>query len=445
MSDIHVTRELLRAVDRGELSERALARIEAEHLANLCPFCRREIVAWRREQAGTPDPALASRVLPVLLDRHESDLAAEELRAERDLRDLLALRQDQRLGRIGRARSRFRGPVLAERLLEESRRRVPGDPREALHLAELARTVIHRSPGTPGTFDLLSLCFAQMANAHRASGDLVTAEEHFRFVRHLMRSEGVTDPRLVAQIDHLEGSLRKDQRRFTEAESLLTRAAMLYRIAGAETKTSQALLSLGSMYFHQGLLDPAIKLARTALEGISPETEPRLYLMGRHNLADYLAEAGRFAEAAELMASDEELYRRYPEPWTQLRLSWVRAKISAGLGEIQEAERLFLETRAGFIRQGIGYDVAMVSLDLTLLYLKQGRATEVRRLAEETVVLFEAQEVHREALAALLLLRKSARREEVTVALVREVAERLTAAPAPPAARPPAEKETLPV
>ncbi|HSG40788.1 MAG TPA: hypothetical protein VLE27_14195, partial [Thermoanaerobaculia bacterium] len=306
-----------------------------------------------------------------------------------------------------------------------------GDPREALHLAELARTVIHRSPGTSGTFDLLALCFAQMANAHRASGDLVTAEEHFRFVRHLMRSEGVIDPRLVAQIDHLEGSLRKDQRRFPEAEGLLTRAAMLYRIAGEGIDSARVLLTLGAAYFRQRLFERALEVTRTALEGISPETEPRLYLMGRHNLVDYLAEAGRFAEAAELLASDKELYRRYPEPWTQLRLSWVRAKIAAGLGETQEAERLFLETRAGFIRQGIGYDVAMVSLDLTLLYLRQGRASEVRRLAEETVALFEAQEVHREALAALLLLREAARREEVTVSIVREVAERLTAASSP--------------
>lgn len=431
MSDIHVTRELLRAVARGELSERALAQIEAEHLASLCPFCRREILAWRREEAGGSDPVLASRILPAVLGRHSPDLAEGERRAERDLRDLLAASPEERPGLIARARSRFRGAVLAERLLQESRRRIPGDPREALHLAELARAVIHRSPETPDTFDLLALSFARMANAHRASGDLLQAEEHFRFARHLVRSEGVTDPRVLAQIDDLEGSLRKDQRRFAEAENLLSRAAMLYRINGSEIETARVLLKLGSMFFHQGLLERAIEMARTALEWISPEAQPRLYLMGRHNLSDYLAEAGRFVEAAGLVAADEELYRRFPEPWTQLRLSWLRGKIAAGLGDAPEAERLFLETRDGFIRQGIGYDVAMVSLDLALLYLKEGRASEIRRLAEETVALFEAQEVHREALAALLLLRQAARREEVTAALIREVAERLSAA-APP-------------
>ena len=80
-----------------------------------------------------------------------------------------------------------------------------------------------------------------------------------------------------------------------------------------------------------------------------------------------------------------------------------------------------LETREGFIREGNGYDAAMASLDLALLYLKDGRTADVRRLAEEMATLFEAQDVHREALAAVVLFREAARREEVTAALVGEV------------------------
>ncbi|MEA2602658.1 MAG: hypothetical protein QOF89_3650 [Acidobacteriota bacterium] len=42
----------------------------------------------------------------------------------------------------------------------------------------------------------------------------------------------------------------------------------------------------------------------------------------------------------------------------------------------------------------------MVSLDLTLLYLKEGRTADIQRLVEEVVAAFETQDVHREALAA---------------------------------------------
>ncbi len=428
MSDIHITRELLRAVARGELSERALAQIEAQHLESLCPVCRREIQAWREEGTAEVGYELALQALPAVLGRHASDLMKQTRQAERDLEELLAIPPAERLVRVGRSRSRFRGPVLAERLIQESRRRTPANPGEGYDLAELARAVIHRSPDHPDTFSLLSLASAQMANSCRAGGDLRQAEEHFRHVHYLVRNQGVTDPLALAQIDHLEGSLRKDQRRFAEAEELLTRSAMLFRISGSTVETARVLLILGELYFHQGLLNRAIEMVQTALERLPPEEEPRLYLNGRHNLALYLAEAGRYAQAAGLVAADEDLYRRHPEPWTQLRLSWLRGKIAAGLGDAVEAERFFRETRDGFLRQGNGYDAAMASLDLALLYLKEGRTADVLPLAEEMAALFEAQDVHREALAAVLLFQEAARRDEVTAGMVRELAARLETA-----------------
>jgi tetratricopeptide (TPR) repeat protein len=428
LSDIHITRELLRAVARGELSDRALALIEAQHLQSLCPVCRREVQAWREEQRVEIGYEYALQALPAMLGRHASDLVKQSRQAERDLEELLAIPPEERLGRIGRARSRFRGPVLAERLIQESRRRTPADPREGYDLAELARAVVQRSPDHPDAFSLLALASAQMANACRAGGDLRSAGDHFQYVRYLVSSQGVTDPLALAQIDHLEGSLRKDQRRFADAEELLTRAAMLFRISGDAVETARVLLILGELYFHQSLLDRAIEMVQTALERLPAQEEPRLYLSGRHNLALYLAEAGRFAQAAGLVAADEDLYRQIPEPWLQLRLSWLLGKIAAGLEEGAEAERLFRETRDGFVRQGNGYDAAMTSLDLALLYLKEGRAADVLPLAEEMAALFEAQEVHREALAAVLLFQEAARREEVTAGMVRELAGRLETA-----------------
>jgi tetratricopeptide (TPR) repeat protein len=428
LSDIHITRELLRAVARGELSERALAQIETQHLESLCPVCRREIQAWREEGTAEVGYAYVLQALPAVLGRHASDLMKQTRQAERDMEELLAIPPAERLVRVGRSRSRFRGPVLAERLIQESRRRTPADPREGYDLAELARAVLHRSPDHPDTFSLLALASAQMANACRAGGDLRQAEEHFQYVHFLVRSQGVTDPLALAQIDHLEGSLRKDQRRFAEAEELLTRAAMLFRISGAAVDTARVLFTLGALFFQQGLFERAIETTEAALERLPPEEEPRLYLSGRHNLALYLAEAGWYARAAGLVAADEGLYRKILEPWLQLRLSWLRGKIAAGLGDTVEAERLFRETRDGFVRQGNGYDAAMASLDLALLYLREGRTADVLPLAEEMAALFEARDVHREALAAVLLFQEAAQRDEVTAGMVRELAARLETA-----------------
>jgi tetratricopeptide (TPR) repeat protein len=203
---------------------------------------------------------------------------------------------------------------------------------------------------------------------------------------------------------------------------------MLFRISGDAVETARVPLLLGSLYFYQGPFDRAIEMVQAALERLPPEEEPRLYLSGRHNLALYLAEAGRHAEAEGLVAADEELYRRHLEPWTQLRLSWLRGKIAAGMGEPAEAERLLRETRDGFARQGNGYDAAMASLDLALLYLREGRTAEVQPLAAEMAALFESRDVHREALAAVRLFQEAAQREEVTAGMVRELSGRLEAA-----------------
>jgi hypothetical protein len=64
----------------------------------------------------------------------------------------------------------------------------------------------------------------------------------------------------------------------------------------------------------------------------------------------------------------------------------------------------------------------MVSLDLALIYQQQDRTGELMRLAEEMHVLFSAEEVHREALAALLMFEEAARKVQVTAETIRRVA-----------------------
>lgn len=76
----------------------------------------------------------------------------------------------------------------------------------------------------------------------------------------------------------------------------------------------------------------------------------------------------------------------------------------------------------------------MVSIeDLALLYLREGRAADVKRLAEEIHPIFQAQDVHREALAALRLFQDAARQEQLTVKVLREYVRYLKEARTDPA------------
>jgi tetratricopeptide (TPR) repeat protein len=436
MDDIHVSRDLFRAVARGELPQGLLNEITLEHLLSLCPHCRAEVQAYEAEiQAGPSIWSRALQAVSVLLGRILVRGPREMRRAEQDLQEILSLDAAERAGRIERARTRFRSPAFVRLLLEASRRCIPGRPGEARELAELARKVANRNPRMPGYFDLYILATALLANACRASGDLQGAEQTFEVVRGIMSAHGVTDLEVVARVDDLMGSLRKDQRRFAEAERLLNRAALLFGLRRAPEDAARALTNLADVHWLRGNLDPAIDTVRSALRLLEPRSDLLLHVAGHYNLTFYFMKAGRFEEAAELFEADQALYAQVRETWLQLRLTWLRGDIAAAGGDSARAEQAYLEARDGCIRQGIGYDAAMVSLDLAILYLKEGRMADVQRVAEEMLPIFQAQDVHREALAALRLFQEAVRRQELTIEKALEVAAYLREARTEPGLR----------
>lgn len=433
MADIHITRELLLGVHRGELSARLLTQIGLQHLLSLCPLCRREFERFRRDAAvrTRADAAMASAAFGAQV----AQLEQKHRQAKRDLQDLLKLPQEERTGRIKRSRSRFRGSHLALLLLEQSDRRLIKDAREAYRFSELARIVMQQSPYDQEMLGILALAVASMANASRVGGNTRRAEEHFSHARYLVTDHGVTDPTILARIDDLEGSLRKDQRRLSEAEELLTRAVMFYQLADSRVDMARVLVNLGATYNLQGRTDQAIEVTRAALDELSDEREPRLYMNGRYNLALFLVESGEPGQAAEVLDADSDLYKRYPEPWVQLRLIGLRGKIAQARGDFAAAEAAFVRMRDGFLEEGHGYDAAVVSMDLALLYLRQGRTAELKTLAREMLPIFRSQDVHREAVAALVLFQEAVREEQITAAFVRELAAYLDAARTDPTLR----------
>jgi hypothetical protein len=428
MADMHLTRELLGAVARGEITGQLLDDLMLQHLRTLCPYCERELDDFALERAAAQrgdDPPPSLEALSAVLDRHLREDRRLQERARRNMKALLALPRDAQDASIQRSRTRFRGTQIVWLLLQESDAQVPASPEKAEHLAELARQIVLSSTAAIGGMDLLALTTAYLANACRAAGKRPAADRHFRYVRSLVSEEGVADTEILARIDHLEGSLRRDQERFKEAGNLLSRSVLLFSVAGEKVERTRALFTLGSTFFLQGELTQAIETTRTGLRSL-PGAERSLYLRGRYNLARFLAEAGDHPEAAGILAEDEELHRELPEPWMHPRRVWLRGKIDAGRGDAASAEQHFLAARAGFLDQRNACDAALVSLeDLAALYLRQGRTAEVQPLAEELAGVFQEQNLPDDALRALRLCAAAAQREELTAVLVRHSAARI--------------------
>ena len=79
--------------------------------------------------------------------------------------------------------------------------------------------------------------------------------------------------------------------------------------------------------------------------------------------------------------------------------------------------------RAEFASRSLSYDTALVSLELASLYAEEGAHGQVKNLARHMVPIFQAQDVHREAQAALAAFRQAAEAERASVELVRRVLE----------------------
>ena len=129
----------------------------------------------------------------------------------------------------------------------------------------------------------------------------------------------------------------------------------------------------------------------------------------------------RFEEAQPQLAEVKELAERLGEELDRARVSWLEAKIDAGLRRLPEALASFEQARQVFNRRGLAFDFALVTLELAVLLLEQGRTGEVKTLAEEMLPIFRAQKVERETLAALQLFYDAAQRETATVDLARRL------------------------
>jgi tetratricopeptide (TPR) repeat protein len=419
--DRHLSVGLLRAIDRGEGHSGDLAAVALAHLFEVCPACRVAFESWRREKGeGTAGSLLTEYDGP--FERCRAAVAgkmveveSEQAAARERARELLALRPDERVDRVREEPARFAGPTLAALLLDEARGHLPGRPRDAHAVAALAQAILQHASPTPYVSELYARSLTHQANALRAQGELRLADQLFQAARFLLKTQGGGDGLVSAELDHMEGVLRRDQRRFQEAEALLERAVASYRAEERLADEAQGLISLGVAYRQSRELSRALEVVERAERLLSRLKDERLTLLVRHNRALYTWEAGEPEKAREIFTASRELYDRFPDPAIQLRRLWLEAHLTKAEGDFEAAESRYRAAQEGFLREGIGYDAALVALDLAMLFAEQGRTGELKRLAEEIVPVFEAQDVHREAAAALLLFQDAVRTEQVTL------------------------------
>lgn len=434
MTDRHPDRKALERFLDGGLPQ-GQSRVLQRHLF-LCPVCEERLLALLPGSLPSPHPLLPPAesyrglVRHFLRDHHTEvaarhhQLSAQRRAAFRIWREIEPQPAARRRSMIGE-NPRFQSWGLFELLLDRSRQALFEDPRRAEDLLRLALDVAEQlSPEEygPGSNEAAKArAWTWLGNAQRLLGDFRQAELAFRTAE-LYLSQSWLDPLDEALLLELKAPLRRAQRRFDEALELLEDAIAIYREVNEPHLQGRALMVKGLVLQYRGDFAAAADCLRASLCLLDGTREPRLLVMGRHNLIGCLHDSGRSAEAAALIPEARRLYEQVGARTYLPRLRWTEGRVLVALGRLAEAEAALLEVRDGFVEEDMAFDAALVSLDLSALYLRQRRLEETKRLAAELIPIFQSHEICHEALASLVLFQQAAESGQLTGGLVEEIA-----------------------
>jgi tetratricopeptide (TPR) repeat protein len=420
------------------------------HLCSCSP-CRRRLRAAAEILLGD-EPWMAAE--PVAEDQYDEALTRsaafarsfqKRWRKEGEKLDRGLAFLDQAPGGLGdesfpwRQVQALHGWPLCEALLRKSYEARFTDPKRMLSLAESAAGVAkhvkaEKYPWPGFIADLRARACAELGNAYRVNDRFSEADTAFGEATGFLE-EGTGDPLLQARVLDLFASLRSAQRRLDDAIELLEQVYRLYLEADDRHLAGRALVSKGINTHYLGHPKEAVDLFERGLQLFDAERDPQIVAISKEVLLHALTDCGEYRQASILLLQSGLREAFTAEPLNLLKLRWVEGKIHAGLGRPEKAERAFTEVRREFLRLGQVYDASLVGLELAAVWLPQGKAAQVRELAEEMYETFVDLGVQPEAARALYFVREACLYQAVTVTMIERVRQFLERLPWHPGLR----------
>jgi hypothetical protein len=402
------------------------------HLLTDCGPCQKGMAAQARPLLDLPGepppgPAFGETLYDSAFDRATSAVRRRIPRWQREgarREELLVTPPEKLLALCGRMRSNRRDWALVEALLavsHEERFRNPDQMRVFAGAAvTLAGSLDTARYGPALCKDLEARACAELANAERLCENTHKAEQALGWAIAFWE-EGTCDSLTMARLLDVEASLRIDQRRLGEALDLLDLLHATYLDLGETHLAGRALVSKGINTGYDGRPHDAVRLLREGLGQIDRQCDPQLAAVGQYALLYSLVDCGECRKARRLLLESGLRQAFAEEPLNLLKLRWLEGKIYAGLDRPGRTEEAFQEVRQGFLIHALDYEAALAGLELTGVWLRQGRAGEARQLAEEILKTFVEMDVQPEALKAVRHLESAIRQQTATPLLVRNV------------------------
>jgi tetratricopeptide (TPR) repeat protein len=442
MPELHPSRETLEAFAFGDLSK-LKSRTVIQHLMGECESCQRvSSELWNQlklglrgagrapERAPAEEAVLADSPYKEALDRaaaeasgEQSRLEIERVRAELLCDELFEHPQPRRITLVRNSR-RFQIWALSERLIEQSFACRFDRPGVGVELAQLAvaqtESLDPEAYGDAAVNDQLGRAWAYLGNALRVQTDLRDADEAFAESKKCFEQGSQEDLDRALWL-RFHSHLLTIRSQFEAARGEQDQAIAIYRRYGQLANAAMLQSDQAVSILYSGNPEAALPKFHQALELSVAQGDERRVAMSHHNLASCLLELERYDEALEELEVSSPVLRRLGDTLSLVRADWLRAKIQVGRENYEAAEWLLIQVSDTFVREGIGYDAALSSLELATIYAAQSRTAELKELIQTMLPIFQSQDVHREALAALIVFRQAVEEESLTLARLESI------------------------
>jgi tetratricopeptide (TPR) repeat protein len=344
-------------------------------------------------------------------DRQAAEAKKERARAEGLWRRLEASGEPKAWREL-LADPEFQSWALCEKLCRESAWLADEDTGRAGELMELAMEMVPRlALEEDRRAALEEYVWKHIANVCRARGDLKSAEEAFgRAKEHFLDGirGSLPGPLERARLAVLESALLRDQGNLSESLRQMNHAMSLSS-AGDSSLVAEVLLEKGCLHRRLNQSGEVPWSLSLAAERAPEDADPRLLLRIHIELGNVLCDLGRHGEIKPLPAP----LRQKADSYRESRLVALEGRIAAGLGHLKEAEAALMKLRANPPGQAAA-DLALLALEISELYVRDGKIAELQDLAGEIQRLAEAPHLSREAAATLKLFCRLAGQDKLT-------------------------------
>lgn len=427
----HPSSDELSAFCRGKLSP-ARARAVARHVVlGACRQCLAKVPARIRLRIGRSSPpveltpeqdaaydAAMERALRTAVV-HTRKVEQQEVRARQATLDASGLealtRLPRRLGAFDRVKV----------LLDRSWSMRHDNPSLMVQLAQLAvhqaKRLDVRRYGLPPVFDLQGRAWAELGNAYRVMDQLDPAAVALGKARESVE-HGTGDEALQARIRELEASLAADRRQFGNASNLLLEVETFHRRNGDEHLVGRILILRGLYTGYAGEPERAIGLLWEGLSLVDRERDPNLLYCAVHNQFLFLIDCDLYQEARRFRFENSQILKNNGGRLNQARFRWLEGRMDLGMKNYGRAETTFHEVKQDMEDVGLVFVAAVVSLDLAVALLAQGRPAEAETVTLAASDVFRRLRIHREGLMALNVLHAAFKMGQATVELLQNVA-----------------------